>query len=111
MSPIGNPVYPPLSSTVNLQGAQNAKISIITAILANTEYSLSLQTDLKQLRIKARNSSKLKIAFVSGDIALGDYWTINKGCVENIDAISFTGKILYIESNTAITEIEVMELY
>jgi len=111
MSPIGNPVYPPLAATVNLQGSKNVKISVVDAILSNNEYSHPLQTDLKQLRIKSRNNAFLKIAFVSGDIASGDYWTISKGVCDNIDAISFSGKNLYIESSIANTEIEIMELY
>lgn len=112
MSPIGNPVYPPSSSAVSIQGATSEKISIITATLANTEYSLALQTDLKQLRIKARNNASLRMAFVAGDTNNGSpYWTISRGCCENIDAISFTGKTLYIRANIALTEVEVMELY
>ncbi|MGV8130853.1 MAG: hypothetical protein ACP5N7_02005 [Candidatus Pacearchaeota archaeon] len=112
MSPIGSPVYPPLSTTVSLQGAQEIKISIVTTTNANQEYSLALQANLKQLRIKARNNANIRIAFNSGDTDDdGPYWTINKGCCDNIDAISFTGKNLYIRTNIAMTEIEVMELY
>jgi hypothetical protein len=112
MSPIGTPIYPPLSATVNLQGATNCLITIKETTLADTEYSHTLQTDLKQLRIKARNSSKLRIAFIANDTDdANPYWTINKGCCENIDAISFTGKTLYIRSNIALSEIEIMELY
>lgn len=112
MSPIGSPSYPPLSSTVNLQGATDCKITILTTTNANQEYSLALQTDVKQIRIKARNSAKLRAAFVLNDTDDGmPYWSINKNCCDNIDAISFSGKTIYLRSNIALTEIEIMELY
>lgn len=77
---------------------------------ALTEESYVLEDNVNQLFIKSRSSNILKISFVSGDIALGKYWTIPKGCGESILSIDFIGKILYIEASTT-CEIEVMQLY
>jgi hypothetical protein len=103
---IGTSVYPP----VTISGATNEKITPLLLTLANVEYSHSLQDGISQIRIKSREAAKLQLAFKVGESA-SNYWTIPKGTVDNIDGLSFYGKILYIQSDKPNTTVEIMELY
>jgi len=103
---IGTSVYPPITVT----NANAEKITPLSMPLQDTEYSHVLQDNLTQLRIKCRGYSTLKICFKSGESGT-NYWTINKGCVDNIDGLSFSGKTLYIQADKPGMTVEVMELY
>lgn len=93
-----------------LIGSGNEKITPLILALANTEYSHTLQDNLMQLRIKCRGNADLKISFKTGETTT-NYWTIRKGCVDNIDGLGFTGKTLYIQCDKPNMTVEVMELY
>lgn len=80
------------------------------SLLANVEASSTLTNGLNQLFIKCRTMTPCKISFVSGDIAIGKYWTIPAGCTESIISLDFIGKTLYLEASTSCI-IEIMELY
>jgi hypothetical protein len=80
------------------------------SLLANVETSVTLTNGLNQLFIKCRTMNACKISFISGDITLGNYWTIPVGCTESITSLDFLGKTLYLEASVSCT-IEVMELY
>lgn len=107
---IGNSSFVPKDIAAVLSGAENIKITNLPVILANTEYSLVLQTELKAIRIKCRDIATLQYCFVSGQSNL-NYWTVPKGCSDEMININFTGKTLYIRSSKASTIIEVVEFY
>jgi hypothetical protein len=104
--PIGTSVYPPIVLT----NANAEKITPLTITLSNTEYSHVLQDNLTQLRIKCRSNATLQYAFKNGESAT-NFWTIPRGCVDNIDGLSFSGKTLYIQSDKTSVIVEIMELY
>ena len=87
--------FPP----AQLVNSSDAKIDNLS-VLANTETAYPLSSGVNQLFIKAREiNTILKYSFTLGDIALGKYWTIPKGCTESLTALNFTSKIVYIEAN------------
>jgi len=104
--PIGTSVYPPITVT----NANAEEITPLTLTLANTEYSHVLQDNLTQLRIKCRSNATLQYSFKAGESGT-NFWTIPRGCVDNIDGLSFSGKTLYIQSDKPTVTVEVMELY
>jgi hypothetical protein len=104
--PIGTSVYPPIT----ISSANSEKITPLSLALANTEYTHVLQDNLTQLRIKCRGVATIQLSFKVGESST-NYWTINKGCVDNIDGISFSGKTLYMQSDKANMTVEIMELY
>ena len=108
MSPISQTTFSP--STVSLKGATESVITNKAITLANTEYAHTLQTDVKQIRIRCREVADLKYSFVVTESGT-KYWSIPKGCVDNITDISFTGKILYLQSSKASVIVEIAEFY
>jgi hypothetical protein len=103
---IGNSVYPPI--TIN--GSAEEKITPVLLTNANTEYQHSLQNGVAQIRIKAREYSRLQIAFKVGESAT-NFWTIPRGCCDSINGISFDGKILYVQADKSNVTVEIMELF
>ena len=105
--PISSPSFQPKDLTV--LGATQIKITNFDMPLANTEYSLVLQSGLKQIIIKSRNNSEIKICFVSGE-SNTNYVTIKPRAVLTLDGLSFSGFTLYSQTNTA-TIMEIVELF
>ena len=90
-------------------GAQSVAITNYNIAIASTEYSHSLQSNLKQLIIKPRGDARLQVSFASGESGT-KYVTIPKGAVLNMSDLTFSGKTLYMQANkTGI--VEIMELY
>lgn len=46
---------------------------------ANTEYSYTFPADTKKLIMQMRSGEEWKMAFKTGDIALGNYFTVHQG--------------------------------
>lgn len=95
---------------LTLLQSENVRITHLTLITANTEYSHSLQDGLKQLRIKCKSFANLQYAFVAGESAT-KYWTIPVGCTDNITDLKFISMMLYVQSNKNSVIVEIMELY
>lgn len=66
--------------------------------IKDTELSFALPTNTIEFRIQAVNDSKLKIAFNSGDIALGKYWTVWPGNEEVVRHL-FQSQTIYVETS------------
>ena len=79
--PISTPTFKP--GDVSVTGATNVEITNLSLPTANTEVSHSLQSGLKELRIRARGIAKLQYAFVSTESGT-KYWTIPIGATDNI---------------------------
>jgi len=109
MSPISQPTFTPVASTVTIVDAANIKITNLTLTTAGNEYSHALQTNLKQLRVRCRENATVRYSFVSGDTDT-TYWTIFPGCTDNITELSFNGTI-YVQANKNSVTLEIMELY
>jgi|PlaIllAssembly_1097288.scaffolds.fasta_scaffold1221359_2 hypothetical protein len=110
MSPNPLPSFSPQDITVDIANSTNCKITNLSIPLKNTEHSVVLSSNLKQLRIRCREYAILKYSFVSGDSGL-KYWSIPKGCTENLIDLDFNGVVLYIQSSHDAITVEVMELY
>jgi hypothetical protein len=104
-----SPVFVP-ASDVNVIAAKTIKITNLTLSLANTEYNHPLQSKLKQLKIKSRSASRLQYAFIEGDSSV-QFQTIPKFCEEFLSGLDFTDKILYIQTDSTATIVEIVELY
>lgn len=66
------------------------KIDTLALTLANTQYSYAFQEDVKEYTISARGHNEIKLAYVSGDIALGNYITI-PGKSAKTDQVNYKG--------------------
>lgn len=104
------PSFIPVASTVSVERSSEVLITNLSMPLANNEYSHTLQNKLHELIIKAREATRLKVAFVSGDSGIL-YLSIEKGAVLFLNDVDFTGKTLYIQSTVAGVTVEIMELF
>lgn len=108
--PISTPSFQP--SDVVIVGSTSCLITNKTLLIDNTEYSHSLQTEVKQLIIKTQSSNmaKLQFSFVINESST-NFITIWPGSVFHVCDLSFTSKTLYIQSNKSSTIIEIVEFY
>lgn len=105
--PITQPTFKP--SEISVNGSTNAIITNLSMPSANTEYSHALQANVKQLWLRARGNSVLKLAFTSGESGT-KFFTVSRGAVLFLDQLSFTGVTLYLQASLAADTIEIMEL-
>ena len=86
-------------------------ISSTNVILASTgtEYSHTFPTKTKQARVRARQTKDVRYAWVTGKVAgpVMPYSTLPAGMELSIDAVSFTGQVLYLSTSSAGTIVEV----
>jgi hypothetical protein len=106
---IQQPTFQPILN-VDIVNASDAKITNVSLLLADTEYSHVLVNGLKELRIKCREYADLKYSFVSGESDT-KYFTIWRGVCDNLTDLDFNNKTLFIQSSRANVTVEVMELY
>lgn len=99
-------------SSVNatLEGAQNSRITNLSAPTAGTEVSLALSADLKEITIRARVLSTVQFAFVSGESGT-KYVTIPPGASFSQSNLGLSSATLYIQTNVNSNTIEVLEFY
>ena len=111
MSPITQQGFIPSADlNVTLSASTTPKITNLELTDANTEYSHALTTNLKQCIIKARGFAKLQISFTSGDSGT-KFLTIPNGTSLSLNDLDFTGKTLYLQSDTSSVIVEILELY
>ena len=91
-------------------GGKSPSITNLAMAVANTEYAHTLKDNLHQLTIRSRVPSTVKLAFVSTESGT-KYITMKPCTVFNIDGIDFSGKILYVQSDTASNTLEIFEIY
>lgn len=90
-------------------GAKNVKITNLSLGTPSTEESHSLQDSLKSIIIRSRDTAKLQVAFTATESGT-KYLTIPGNATLALDALEFSGKILYVQSNQ-VTTVEIVELY
>lgn len=93
--------------TSSLTNPETPKIYNVSVPLANTEVSQALSVDTKKFMIRARGSTKMKLAFISGQSGT-NYITIPAGCTFSEDSINFNGT-LYFQCNDASQTVEILE--
>jgi hypothetical protein len=97
-------------SDVTLVGASNIRITNVNAPTANTEVSLALSSGLKEITIRSRLISTVKIAFVSGESGT-KYITLLPGATFSQGGLTLTGATIYMQTDIASNTIEVLEFF
>jgi len=97
------------STTTNVTGAQNIKITDLVVAIPASEYNHALTSNLKELIIKCRGTAKLQIAFNATESGT-KFFTIPKGVSLALDGLEFSSKTLYLQTDKADT-VEIVELY
>ena len=94
--------------SVTIEGSTAARTYALSMPTSGTEYSQALGSNVKQVIIKTRNGAGFKIAWNSGDIAAGNYLTVNSRASYEKTQMKFTGTV-YLEctANGETAEIEV----
>lgn len=106
--PISQPTFKPGQITVS--GASSNLITNLLLTTANTEYSHVLQSGVRQIYIRSRNNSELKISFTLGESGT-KYLTIPKFNSFHVNDISFSGVTLYLQASANNEVVEIFELY
>jgi hypothetical protein len=98
------------SITADYQGATNPSITWVDMVLANTEYTYSIPSLARILRVRGAGlvgAAKLKLAFVSGESGT-KYITVWPGSVWDSPQLEAgTVSSLYIQSTKAGERIEI----
>lgn len=92
---------PPASLTDDniLLASKTPLITNVVLTLANTEYSVTLETDAKIIEFRARGNSKLRYAWVLGETA-SNWISLPKGCVYSQVGLRLpAGLVLYVQSD------------
>lgn len=105
--PIGQQGFVPRDITI--LGAQNPKIINLNCPTSSTEYNINLTDDLKQIIIRARGNANIQISFTALESGT-NFFTIPSRSNLSIDALSFSGKTLYLQVDNP-TVIEVLEFF
>jgi hypothetical protein len=106
--PISQPTFKP--GTLNISGASSEKITNLAMATANIEYSHVLQNGVRQIYIRARNNSELKIAFTLGESGT-KYITIPRFNSFHVNDLSFSGATLYLQASLNNEVVEIFELF
>jgi hypothetical protein len=97
-------------STPQIKGlsSKTPKIYNLPMPVANTEYSQALSANTKQFLLRARGTSKLRIAYTVGETAT-KYLTLDpRESLEVLD-LSLTGVIIYARANHSSEILEIQE--
>jgi len=97
------------SKQVGSSTATEPLITNVSIPLANTEYSHVLNTAVKQIIIRCRESATVKYCFTALE-SNTVYMTLPRNTTVGLDAIKFTGKVLYFRSDASSVTLEVLEL-
>ena len=76
------------------------------SLVANTETSITLHSNVQQFIIRSRDLFSFKIKKVSS----GDYLTVSRGCSLSLNKLDFNARIIYVECSQN-TTIELLELF
>ena len=102
---------PNIGSTSDLSGnflvpATSQRMTNLSMVTANTEYSHALLSDVKILQIRARGDSNIKMAFVSGESGT-KYFTMPKNSSYELKDIKFSSSTLYVQADKANEVLEI----
>ena len=89
--------------------AENPKITNLNVTSTGSQFSHTLVNALKQLMIKSRVGANIQFCWTAGETNT-KYVTINKNTVLELQDLSFTGKVLYLQADK-VGIVEIHELY
>lgn len=107
--PISQPTFKPSDVTVDVANAESIKITNFNILLALTEYSHTLENNLKQLTVKSRSAVNLNLSFSVGQTLI-NYLSLKKGNVLHLKDLDFNNMTLYMNADAS-TVVEIVELY
>jgi len=91
-----------------VSGATTPNNSITTSPgTANTEFTLSLTGNVKQVFLRCQEQSNLQIAFTASQSGT-NYWTIRKGSALILDNLNVNSPNIYVQADQASVNIELM---
>ena len=99
-----------LSLSATFPVSTDALVTNVTMATADTEYSHTFQNNLKKFILRTRLFEPLKITFVSSESGT-KYITIPAACSLTLDGLSFSGKIIYMQSPSSNVVVEILETY
>jgi len=82
--------------------------TIISPVLANTEFSQLLTDGTKQLIIRTKGDGVLQIAWVATESGTNSL-TIKKNAVYSKDGLNLVGRTIYMQVNTSLEIIQIEE--
>lgn len=89
---------------------QAPAVYVIDAPVANTEYSLELPRPVKAIRIQARDSTDVRLAFEAGKVAgsTDPYHTVKGGNPYEEKNLFWNKAIIYVATGSASKKVEVL---
>jgi len=103
-----NPDGTNISSSGSSSNATVPTITNYSVPTANTEVSHILQTNLKKITIRSRNSAKMQFAFVATESST-KYITVLPGVTYTEENLNLSGLTLYFQLNSAPGIVEILE--
>lgn len=110
VAPISQPTFTPTTPTISITGATNIRITNLTLTLSDTEYSHSIINNCRKIMLKARTTASLKIAFEVTESGT-KYLTIPGNTTFELDDLTLSGKLIYIQSPNGSVVVEILETY
>lgn len=102
---LDNPL--PVNATVSTSNVGTPTIFNVLASIKGDEYSQVLPNNTGQFLLKARNSAKLQISFISGTTGT-NYLTVYPGSIYKVESVKITGKTVYFQSSKDGTDVEII---
>lgn len=90
-----------LTTPGNSDTLTTGTVETLTLTLADTEYPYSFPAQTKAFIVRARTAAKLKVAYATGAVALGEYLTVPPGCNYGRENIGSASTTIYLESPSA----------
>lgn len=90
-----------------VESSTSPTIYNVSCLLSGTEYSQLLNNNTKQILIRARNASKVNVAFIATNTSTL-FITVNAGCSLVLDALLFSGTV-YVSCSKNNEIVEILE--
>ena len=89
-------------------GGTTPLITNLSISSTNTEFSHTLQNNLKKFVLRSRDKAELKVAFTATESGT-NFIPVVAGAVLTLEGLNFSGKVLYIQS-PKINTVEILEI-
>ena len=93
--------------SVNLTGVTTPTIQNVTLATAGTEYTITLPANTERFKIRVRGSSKLQIAYTSGQTGT-NYISIYPGACYEEAALDIASLSIYVQASKSGETLEIV---
>ncbi len=97
------------TASVTLVASTTPKVTNLNVTSAGNEFSHALTSGLRQLMVRSRVGANIQFCWTTGETNT-KYMTISRNSVLELQDLSFTGKVLYLQADK-IGIVEIHELY